>query len=131
MLVLDASAAIRVGMSTAKAALVEAVRDANEVVVPSLFDFEVTNVAWKYGALSDWPSEDCLTLVEDVLAIPDRRVNGAELSAEVLSLGLRKKQATYDLFYVVLARRNTAALATADAKLRKLCKSLGVNAIGA
>ncbi|MEM6533859.1 MAG: type II toxin-antitoxin system VapC family toxin [Myxococcota bacterium] len=131
MLVLDASAAIRVGMSTARAALVDAVRDANEVVVPSLFDFEVTNVAWKYGALGDWSSEDCLTLVDDVLAIPDRRVDGADLSAEVLSLGLLKKHATYDLFYVVLARRNAATLATADAKLLKLCKSLGVAAVGA
>ena len=42
---------------------------------------------------------------------------------------MRQSHPVYDLFYVTLARRNAAALFTADKKLVALCERMGVNCV--
>ena len=123
---LDASAAIRTAAGEAKAELTRSVADAELVLVPSLFDYEVTNVVWKYVQAGVWDETQAERVLELALGLPDRRVDGDSLSREVLVEASSAKRAAYDLFYVVLARRTAAVLLTADAKLRRFAKSLGV-----
>ncbi len=53
----------------------------------------------------------------------------ASLWTEALTESLRLDHSSYDLFYLVLARREGATLFTLDRKLQKLCDKNGVNAI--
>ena len=125
-LVLDASAAIRIALGHGSAKMEDAVESADLIRVPVLFDFEVTNTAWKYASLAGWTIEQCAGLLGDVMEIPDERISGKELAHEVLKLGVSENRSTYDLFYVVVARRCGGMLATADKRLRTFAKKFGV-----
>lgn len=125
-LVLDASAGLVLATGDGYPALRERVAAATWVGVPALYDFEVTNAAWKYVALGGWTDEQARTVLDRALALPEERTGGEGLAVEALALAKKLGHPAYDVFYLVLARRTDALLATVDTKLVKLAKRVDV-----
>ncbi len=97
--------------------LYEGVRNAGEVIAPDLYDAEVTSALWKYvraGALS---FEDGRERLENALALIDRFVPMRELTMEAFHEADKQGHSIYDLYYLVLTRRENALLMSRDRKL--------------
>ncbi len=127
-IVLDVSAAF--GMLLRKSAgaeISDIVRQADVVLAPDLYVSEMTNVAWKYqkaGVLSVDEVGRLLTLGIDFV---DEFVPGSDLAQEALFEASRLGHPAYDLFYIVVARRNLATLVTLDHRLAEVGRSLGLS----
>lgn len=65
-------------------------------------------------------------MLERALDLVDNRTAGRELAVEALALARSLGHPSYDMFYVVLARRRDALLATTDKKLLAMSRRLGV-----
>ncbi|MBI5607800.1 MAG: type II toxin-antitoxin system VapC family toxin [Deltaproteobacteria bacterium] len=127
MLVLDASAAVRVVTGhDADGLLAAALGQANEVVVPDLFAPEVSSALWKWARYGGVDTETALASLRVALALPDRWLPCAELAPEVFELAARLGRPVYDLYYLVAARRLAAVLMTRDNGLIRLAGELGV-----
>jgi predicted nucleic acid-binding protein len=124
-LVLDASAAIFLASAPASVCL----KDATLVSVPDLFVSEVTNVVWKLHALGGMPQTECRTILGRALRLPDVVVPATTLYDEVLGLAWASKHSVYDVFYLLLARREGAALFTKDKALRRLAHRYDVETV--
>jgi len=126
--VLDASAAAEIVIGRPKAEVLAALlADADSVRAPELFANEVTNLFWKYHRFGGMPVAACSRALGFALELPDFLVSAAPMCAEVLDLAMRTGHPAYDLFYLVLARRESALLLTMDRKLRSLCRRHGVS----
>ncbi|MEK7703670.1 MAG: type II toxin-antitoxin system VapC family toxin [Myxococcota bacterium] len=124
-LVLDASAGVAVAHG-GDPQLSSYLERATWVGVPALYDFEATNVVWKYARLGVWTEEQCSDVLERVLGLPDARTSGRNLAAEALALARHHRHSAYDMFYVVLARRHDALLVSRDKRLVDLARTAGV-----
>ena len=117
-IVLDASAALAIVMDMAYGeVLYEGVRNAGEVIAPDLYYAEVASALWKYvraGALS---FEDGRERLENALALIDRFVPMRELTMEAFHEADKQGRSIYDLYYLVLTRRENALLMSRDRKL--------------
>ena len=126
--VLDTCAAFEVAFHGPKYSLfMNAVAGAEKVIAPTLFDSEVTNVLWKYARNGAVDEENARKTLAYILQIVDEYTDTSELAIEALHEGIRLGHSIYDMFYLVLARHNGAALLTTDKKLKALAKSLGVS----
>ena len=126
--VLDTCAAFEIAFHGPKYSLfMNAVAGAEKVIAPTLFDSEVTNVLWKYARNGAIDEENARKTLAYILQIVDEYTDTSELAIEALHEGIRLGHSIYDMFYLVLARHNGAALLTADKKLKALAKSLGVS----
>lgn len=125
--VVDASAAVRVSMRAGEPDSLETVWDRAELVLaPELIIAEVVNTFWKYlraGVLSRALSEQGIRTALDLV---DEFAPMEPLSVEAFHLAALHERAAYDMFYLVLARRNGAVLITADATLRRNADNLGI-----
>jgi predicted nucleic acid-binding protein len=127
ILVLDTSAAVEIVLQRDSAPrLAKLVRDADWVIAPMLFISEVNNVFWKYQKFVDYPYPDCERDIEQAIGLPDQYINEIELYREAFKLGCTLDHPIYDMFYVVLARRNSARLLTLDKKLSIVAHKAGV-----
>lgn len=130
MIVLDCNAAINIVSETSDGRGLEALLLKGESVIsPAFFCAEITRVLEKRvrrGCSNDREAQEmgrvCLSLVDEF--VPD-----TDLWEEALSESLRLRHSSYDLLYLVLARRNAATLFTLDERLRKLCLDNGVNCV--
>lgn len=130
-LVLDASAALRVVFTAEPhTALLDLLENAEAVYAPSLFVAETANALWKYVGAKQISEQDALRLHRDAVALVDRFAPDAELFPEALTVAVRHKHPVYDVLYVLLARRNGAALATMDKRLAALARRLEVDVTG-
>lgn len=126
--VLDTCAAFEIAFHGPKYSLfMNAVAGAEKVIAPTLFDSEVTNVLWKYARNGAVDEENARKTLAYLLQIVDEYTDTSELAIEALHEGIRLGHSIYDMFYLVLARHNGAALLTTDKKLKALAKSLGVS----
>lgn len=126
--VLDTCAAFEIAFHGPKYSLfMNAVAGAEKVIAPTLFDSEVTNVLWKYARNGAIDEENARKTLAYLLQIVDEYTDTSELAIEALHEGIRLGHSIYDMFYLVLARHNGAALLTTDKKLKALAKSLGVS----
>jgi predicted nucleic acid-binding protein len=127
MVVLDACAAIRIVVASEQSSQYAAIlAGADEILAPDLIIAEVTNALWKYcraGLLTPMEVKeklrDCLDLVDSFSEL-------GPLALEALDLSLLLRRPAYDMFYLVLARRNGALLLTADDALRVHARNAGV-----
>ena len=116
--VLDASAAIEIVMRRKSGdRLSKYVIAADWVIAPTLFISEVTNTVWKYQKLADYPYNSCGKALDQALAIPDDFINELDLYREAFKLSCTLNHPVYDMFYLVLARRNNGKLLTLDQQL--------------
>jgi predicted nucleic acid-binding protein len=56
----------------------------------------------------------------------DDFVDAKELWKEALGEGIKDNHSIYDMFYLVLTRRNDGTLITNDGPLAEICKAVGV-----
>ena len=126
--VLDTCAAFEIAFHGPKYSLfMNAVAGAEKVIAPTLFDSEVTNVLWKYARNGAIDEENARKTLSYILQMVDEYTDTSELAIEALHEGIRLGHSIYDMFYLVLARHNGAALLTTDKKLKALAKSLGIS----
>ncbi len=130
MVVLDTCAAFAMASLTKEGnALSLLLLDGEEIVAPTLFVSEMTHTIAKYvraGLLGEEAAQDC---VEDCVGYIDRFDDDKNLAAEALAESLRWKHSSYDMFYLVLARRTGATLFTLDKRMRALAREMHVNCI--
>lgn len=130
IVVLDASAAVEVVLGMADASKFREVLMRSDVVLaPNTFASEVCNVFWKYHVFSDLSSELCQQHIENCLVLVDDLVDTAAMCREVFNESAKHTHPVYDVFYLVLARRQGAAIITKDKKMRKLAEQMGVNTL--
>ena len=133
-LVLDASAGLHAVLpGPAAAEALDALAEAAVVVAPDLYCFEVANALWKYVRSRRVTLERGVTVYERALSLVDRLVGADELAKEALALAAVASQRVYEMSYAVLARREGAAVLTADrafaAALRR--EKIGVHLLSA
>jgi len=85
--------------------------------VPDLFFAECTNILWKYVQYFGYPQEAAQQDMADLVRLPLRVVSLADLVEEALTLAAARKVTTYEAAYVVLSRRLSLPLVTADETL--------------
>jgi predicted nucleic acid-binding protein len=125
--VLDASAGIAGAMGRDAAPwVVDVVNRATAVLAPDLYVAEVTSGFWKYVITGNLTIGEAMDRLVDALRLVERRVPATDLAAEALREASARRHAVYDLYYVVLARREGAVLVTLDTRLRKLVESMGL-----
>lgn len=125
--VLDTSAAIEVAIGGASAEEIRTTLESSDVVlVPATFISEVTNVLWKYRKFSGFTDEKCLTAIEFCIGLVDVTISSREIWRESFFEGTKNSHSTYDMFYLVTARRNMATLVTKDKKLREIAAAEGI-----
>lgn len=125
--VIDAGAAVEIALNRSDAAsLRNILLQAELVLAPDIFPSEITNVFWKYGNFSGLSADlcekgraFCIDLVDDFIATID-------LCREVMSESLRTGHPAYDIFYLIVARRNDAYLLTKDKKSTAIARALKV-----
>jgi len=128
--VLDVSAAIEMLLKKDKKELFdETFTSATWVIAPELFIFELSNVLWKYYKAKVLSHEECVQYVGDGIELIDDFVGPNELWKESLSEGIKNNHSVYDMFYLVLTRRNDATLITNDGLLAEICRKANINFI--
>lgn len=126
--VLDASAAIAavVGRDSAPAIL-DVLARATVVVAPDLYAAEVTSGLWKYVTAGQLSPDDAMDRLDAALKLVDRLEPMPGLAPEVLREAAARRHSVYDLFYIVLSRREGGVVLTIDTRLRKLAGTLGLS----
>jgi len=128
--VLDVSAAIEIILKKDKKELFDKTfKIATWVIAPELFIFELSNVLWKYYKAKVLSHEECVQYVEDGIDLIDDFVEPTELWKEALSEGIKNNHSVYDMFYLVLSRRNDATLITNDGPLAEICKKANIGSV--
>lgn len=107
----------------------EMLSKADKVIAPSMLDAEVTNVMWKYARAGYVDIENAKLSLALGIQLVDEFVPTAELAVESLHEALRLNHPVYDLYFLVLARRNGATLLTVDEKLKRLALECGVTVL--
>jgi|SRR6516164_2297490 predicted nucleic acid-binding protein len=128
--VVDVSAAIEMLLKKEKKDLFDATyRSASWVIAPDLYVSELSNALWKYHKASILSHEECVQHVEDGIALVDDLFEGKELWKEALSESIKNSHPVYDMYYLILARRNDATVITNDRKLADLCRSAKIEVV--
>lgn len=99
---------------------------ADKVIAPSMFDAEVSNVMWKYAKAGFVNEENAKLSITLALQLVDTFTPTSELTYEALHEAIRLNHSVYDMYYMILARRNGATLLTVDEKLKHICLDCGV-----
>lgn len=100
-----------------------------EIVAPTLFAAEVCHALSKYVHGGYMEVRDAVDCGRDALSLVDRFVDDGVLWVESLSEAVRLDHSSYDMFYLLLARRECATLFTLDRKLQDLSSRCGVNCV--
>ncbi len=130
MIVIDANAAIAIALGTVYGDGLKQLRLEDErIAAPSLLCAEVSRAMTKYVRGGYLTAAEALDCGRDAISLVDDMRDDEDLWAEALTESVRLEHSSYDLFYLVLARREGATLFTVDRKLQDLCARNGVNCI--
>jgi predicted nucleic acid-binding protein len=99
------------------------------VLAPNTYPSEITNVFWKYGHLSGLSPELCEKGITCCIDLIDDYIATVNLCKEVLAESLRTGHSAYDLFFLVVARRNSAGILSMDKKLMTIARALKVTVL--
>lgn len=128
MIVLDASAAVEMALEGEKSENLRGLMYMGErCVAPDLFISEVANSFRKYVKAGLLPADEALRLTDKAIKLVDEFYSAKGLWREALRESIRLGHPTYDILYLVLARRNAATLYTLDRRLQDLCLKNGVD----
>ena len=100
--------------------MVEALAAADLVLAPELMLTEVANALWRLQRAGQLEEADVQRRFERAVALVDHIEPDRTLQAEALALATHLDHPVYDCLYLVLARREMAALLSADQPLLKL-----------
>ncbi|UTC74927.1 type II toxin-antitoxin system VapC family toxin [Treponema sp. OMZ 792] len=127
IIILDVSAAIEILFQREKSSLFsELYSKAGWIIAPDLFVAEITNVLWKYYKAGLITYEDCIQYVQDGLDMVDDFIDANTLWKESLSEGIKNNHSIYDMYYLVLTRRNDGTLITNNTALAEICKKMKI-----
>ena len=130
MIVLDCSGAMQIAKQTDMgSALQELMLPDEEIIAPSFYAAEVTNVAWKYVHMKCETVERAQSIMQDAIALPDTLEQMDDYLEEAFRESVALDHSIYDMLYLVLARRKGATLFTLDKRLRECCHELHVNCL--
>lgn len=130
MIVIDANAAIAIALGTVCGEGLKQLRLEDErIAAPSLLCAEVSQIMAKYVRGGYLTAAEALDCGRDAISLVDDMRDDEDLWAEALTESVRLEHSSYDLFYLVLARREGATQFTVDRKLQDLCARNGVNCI--
>ena len=128
-LVLDVSAALALITDRPLKRMREVLRNADAVYAPTLYDYELTNVTWKYVKANIWSAGDAAAVLDDAMELVDERADGAALTTAALSLAGEHSHPAYDFFYILVALQRDATLLTCDRRMRTLAEAMRVSVI--
>ena len=102
-----------------------------DMLVPSLFWYEMANVLVVNERRGRIGKEQTIGAVERILGLPHQTSEPGQDISTVMEIARAKNLTVYDATYLELAKRTGAALATLDAKLAKAATAAGVQVIAA
>lgn len=130
MLVLDCSAAVSIVMNNKEGRAMMGLMEKDEKVISSpLFIAEMDSALGKYvqaGLISLDLAHSYLT---NSIELIDEFIDMQDICIEALDESIRNNHSSYDMFYLVIARRNGATLLTLDKKLESLARKLKIDCI--
>lgn len=130
MIVLDANAAVAMALgSDLGEALTTQLLAGETVLAPTLLYSEVAYTLAKYVRAGVLSKEEAAERGRDAVGLVDEFCDDGQLWMEAMGESLRLGHSSYDLFYLVLARRTGATLFTLDKKLQELALDAGINSI--
>lgn len=130
MIVMDANAALAVAMGLDVGDALALLREEDEeVVAPSLLTAEVCHALTKYVRGGYMDAKEAIACGRDAIMLVDRFVDDASLWIEAATESIRLEHSSYDMFYLLLARRECATLFTLDRKLQQLCADIPVDCV--
>jgi predicted nucleic acid-binding protein len=95
--------------------------------VPELFFIECANILWKYVRRFDYPAEDALQDIGNLVQLPLQRVSIAALAEVALAVATQYGSTAYDSAYVALAQHLELPLITADEALVRRFADTGLD----
>ncbi|MDR2898591.1 MAG: type II toxin-antitoxin system VapC family toxin [Spirochaetaceae bacterium] len=121
--VVDVSGTMEILLQREKAVQFSALLQAATLVLaPELYISELTNTLWKYHRSHILTKDECIQYIHDGINYVDRFVDSKDLWQEAFSEGVHNNHSIYDMFYMVVARRNDGILMTNDSALASICK---------
>jgi predicted nucleic acid-binding protein len=127
MLVVDASVAVKWVVAEPNSDRALALLTGGQVfAAPSLIVGEIGNVAWKRARGGLISRDDAIAVVRVAVDLVSTIVPAEELYARALHLAIDLDHPIYDCFYLALAVREEARLATADTRLAALAARLAL-----
>jgi predicted nucleic acid-binding protein len=97
-------------------------QEATLIIAPDLYISELTNTLWKYNRANILTKNECVQYIKDGINYVDKFIDSKELWQEAFSEGLKNNHSIYDMFYMVVTRRNDGILITNDLVLAAICK---------
>jgi predicted nucleic acid-binding protein len=120
---LDVCGAMEILLRKEKAdKLSKVLQEATLVIAPDLYISELTNTFWKYYRANILTKDECVQYIKDGINFVDKFIGGKELWQEAFSEGIHNNHSIYDMFYLVVARRNDGIVITNDSVLAAICK---------
>jgi predicted nucleic acid-binding protein len=101
-------------------------QEATLIIAPDLYISELTNTLWKYIRANILTKDECIQYIKDGINYVDKFIDSRELWQEAFSEGIKNNHSIYDMFYMVVARRNDGMLITNDSVLATICKNNNV-----
>ena len=86
-------------------------------------------VFWKYYLFKDMPLELCEQAIDRAVSLPDEFISEKDLYKEAFQLGCLTQKPIYDMYFLVLARRNNGYLVTLDNSLKEVAKKNSIRLI--
>jgi predicted nucleic acid-binding protein len=127
VLIVDANVAVKWVLPESDSHVALMLRaDGRLLAAPALLIEEVGNVAWQRARRGELSRTQAIEVVRVVVGLVPLIVSAADLYEEALQLAIDLDHPIYDCFYLALASRNRAPLATADQKLSELARKAGV-----
>ena len=120
---LDVSGSVDILLQKEKAAkFSEVLEEATLILAPDLYISELSNTFWKYYAAKKLTKDECLKYIQKGIDLVDKFTGSIEIWEEAFSEAAKNGHSVYDMFYMVVARRNSAILITNDLVLAGICK---------
>jgi len=130
IVVLDASAAIEIALNKSSARLFQdTLLESDLVIAPDTYPSEITNVFWKYVSFSEIEQAKCEKGIDYCLDLVDDFIDTKNICREVFLESLNTKHSSYDVFYLIVARRHNAVLLTKDKKMISIAKQLRIKVL--
>ena len=123
IIVLDASGAVEIALEKENARyFMDILKKADVILAPDTFVSEITNVFWKYRKFAPFTDDICLKGIEFCVNLIDDFLPSKDIWRESYHEGVKNNCSTYDMFYLVTARRNSGLIMSMDRKLNTLAE---------
>ncbi len=130
IIVCDVSAAISFLLGGEKSdQIAEILKNAYRVIAPELFIVELTNVLWKYTRYQGMSPETAKDLQLNGIRMIHEFETMISLWPVALDESIRHSHSSYDMMYLLTAKRHHALLMSLDKKLNQLAETEGIRTL--